>query len=293
MPTKMTLFFNQFASGFSETYYHPTDDAGQLAQDIPNSLYQKACSFRSISVILKAARFSRVSNDPNTLPTKQSFLIRPYPTAQGTRGTEEEPGADVVSTTAVYALHASNAAKRRVWVRGLWDGDVKRDIFGNDIQTAGLDSDTDKYFSALKGFGFTIRWLVRPPTDGLVWLQVAQVNHLLTTQADRCHFVNSNAAPQYEAGDWLSFNGIPASLPGFPRSTQIISVTTVDGVRNYAIAYRLPGGVTVIPKSLKSTMLKYTASTIFTKIFERFGEHKTGRPFGSLRGRSRAVAVSR
>jgi hypothetical protein len=286
MPTKMTLFFNQYQSGFSETYYHSVDDPATLAQTVNNPFYQSAAQFRHNSVILKAARFSRVGG------VRSSYLIRPSPTAQGGRIYPLDPGPDVVSTTAVFLLSAANGIRRRVWVRGLADNDVHRDDFGNDILSPIMRQQTEAYFALLKTLGFQIRNVDRPPAAGLTWRQVSTVNHLFQTEPGRCDFVLKQELPAYTAGMQISFMGIPASLPHFPRTATIINATTRDGVNNYTIAYALPGGVSVAPKNMKVTSLSYSQASIYTSVFERFGEHKTGRPFGSLRGRSRAVSRS-
>jgi len=286
MPSKMTLFFNQYQSGWSETYYHSQDDPAALAQTINNPFYQAASQFRHNSVILRAARFSRVGG------VRASFLIRPSPTAQGARIYPLDPGPDVVSTTAVFLLSAANGIRRRVWIRGLADNDVHRDDFGNDILSPIMRQQTESYFALLKTLGFQIRNVNRPPTGGMVWRQVSTVNHLFQTQPDRCDFVLKQELPALVSGDLISFTGIPTNLPRFPRSSMIIAATTRDGVNNYTINYSLPGGVSVAPKNLKVTSLSYSQANIYTSVFERFGEHKTGRPFGSLRGRSRAVSRS-
>lgn len=287
MPSKMTLFFNQYNAGFSETYYHSQDDPGLLAADTPNSLYQAATNFRHTSVLMKAVRFSRVGG------ARGSYLIRPSPKAQGQQTTPIDTGPDVVSTTAVYLLSTSSGIRRRVWVRGLADLDVKRDAFGNDLQSASLQNATQAYFGQLKSLGFQVRSVNRPPTAGLTWRNVVSVQHILTTDPNRATFFLQVEAPALNVGDQVSFNGISSSLPHFPRSTTILAKQVVDGITNYTIAYQLPGGVSVSPKALKLTSLTYSQATLYTAAFERFGEHKTGRPFGSLRGRSRAVSLSR
>jgi hypothetical protein len=285
MATKMVLFYNQFNAGFSETFYSPNDEPISVATSVSNAFLQKAVKFRAISVFLKAIRFSRTDGE------RRSFLQRPYPKAQGTRFETAEVGADIVSTSAVYALQSAAGKHRRIWLRGLADADVRRDEFGNDIPSATLQKDVDAYFKGVFALGFAIKFVKRPPTDGLTWRKVGAVQRIGVTNPNRSTFFTLPDAPLLTVGTVVSFRGIPSTLPRFPRKAEILAVDTIDGVTNYTIAYQLPGGVSVGPKNLQFTAYTPAYSVMDDYAFERFGEHKTGRPFGSLRGRSRAVAV--
>jgi len=287
MPCKMTIFFNMFGGGFSETFYHPNDDPFNLAGVTPNSLYQLAAKFRYVGCIIKAVRFSRVGGQ------RRSILVRPYPKAQGTRFSALDPGPDPISTTAVYNLYSTGQAKRNIWCRGLADLDIKRDAFGNDEESATLQQMRNEYFQALFTAGFRIQFLQRPPDAGLVWRKIAQINHSVSVDPNRASFIPSVAAPALAVGDVLSVTGVPSNLPHFPRKFEIISITAVDGVNNYTFAYQLPGGVSVGPKNMRVTPYVVTYENISQWNFVRFGEHKTGRPFGSLRGRARAAVSLR
>lgn len=287
MPTKMTIFFNQYNAGFSETFYHLEEDPNALMALVPNSLYQAAAKFRHTSVILKAVRFSKIGG------ARQSVLHRPYPKAQGTRYTVAEPGPDPVSTTAVYMLASTTGAKRRIWCRGLADIDVGRDAFGNDIESTTLFGLRNLYFQELFDKLFQIQYLKRPPTDGLIWEKIQSVGENVTSNPNRAYIRRAAPLPAWNRGDIISFNGISSDLPRFPRQTEIISRITVGAIDYYEIAYQLPGGIAVFPRNLRGTAKTTGFSRISLWNFERFGEHKTGRPFGSLRGRSRGVSLTR
>lgn len=285
----MTLFFNQYAAGFSETFYHPSMDPTTLQVTIPNSLYKAAAAFRHVSVILKAVRFSRVE------APKASVLWLPSPRAQGTRYSDEEPGPDAVSTTAVYVLSTQTNQRRRIWCRGLADVDVTRDAFGNDIESASLIKMRNNYFLALNEAGFCIRYGDRPPAGGLTWKNVTKVYLKANpvSPSTRCTIQVVEAAAGFAVGDIVQFDGVPGTLPRFPRTNRIEAVNAGAGVTDYQIAYSLPGGVTVDTGKLRVTRAQSSNALITRWSFERFGEHKTGRPFGSLRGRSRGVSLSR
>jgi|KBSMisStandDraft_5_1062788.scaffolds.fasta_scaffold26541_7 hypothetical protein len=283
MPTKMVLYYNQLNAGFSETYYHASNDPVTLANNFTSAFYQKMVKFRSTDTILEAARFSA------TTPPRKSFLIRPYPKPQGTSGATGDVGPDVVSTTAVFALQATDGSTRRIFMRGLADQDVKRDTFGNDTPTANLISGTNAMFLELFKQGFSIRVSNRPPNAGLTWQNIVLVGHTDATNSNSSYFVLDNQVIRFAKNDVVQFNGIPADLPRFPRKAVITGVVLDGGVEKYYVDYSLPGGVQVATGKMKVTMSTYSLATISLWQFERFSEHKTGRPFGSLRGRARVA----
>lgn len=283
MPTKMTLYFNQLASGFSETFYHPSNTPSTLAASLSNAFYQTAVKFRSTDTILKGVRFS------STLPPRASVLVRPYPIAQGTSGAAADPGPEVVSTTAVFLLQSISGGERRLYMRGLADSDVKRDIFGNDTPSAALVAGTNNYFGALYAAGFCVRVSQRPPNAGLLWSDVINVTSDLTDLAGSTSFQVSIQNQTFNSGDVLQFNKVPETLPRWPRKAIVTRVDSNVGNPKYYVAYGIPGGVTLQFPKMLVTKTSYDYRTISLWYFERFSEHKTGRPFGSLRGRARAV----
>lgn len=283
MPCKLVLYFNQFASGFSETYYHPSTNPITLADSLSNAFYQAAAAPRSVDTILVAARFS------DTLPPRASTLVRPYPVAQGTRSGTLDVGPDVVSTDAVWLLTSSLGATRRLFMRGLADQDVRRDIFGNDLPSATLRTLTYAWLQALFAAGFSIRTSQRPPNAGLVWSPVIRVARDPESSARSSYFISTSATQLFTRGQSVQFNGVPKSLPRFPRKAVITNAVRVDDVWWYFLQYGLPGGVFVDPPTMRVTPSSYAYSVISRWAFERFSEHKTGRPFGSLRGRARGA----
>ena len=263
MPTKVVLYYNQLNAGFSETYYHPSADPVTLANNFAIGFYQKMVNFRSSDTVLEAARFS------STTPPRKSFLIRPYPKPQGTSGATGDVGPDVVSTTAVFALQSTDGATRRIFLRGLADQDVKRDIFGNDTPSAGLRSGTDKMFLELFKQGFCIRVSNRPPNAGLTWQNIVLVGHTDATNSDSSYFVLDNQVVRFAKNDMLQFNGVPGDLPRFPRKAIITGVVLDGGVQKYYFDYGLPGGVQVATSNMKATMSSYSLATISLWQFER------------------------
>jgi hypothetical protein len=282
MPSKMVLYYNLVNAGFSETFYHPNNDPVALSASIPNNFYQAMVNFRATSTFLKAARFS------STLPPRQSYLARAYPVAKGYSQSTADPGPDVASTTAVFVLGGGAGKQRRVFMRGLADVDVKRDIFGNDTPSPALVGGSNQMFQQLALYGFSIRTSDRPPNAGLIWYKIfsVQVN---TDNPDSWSTITNNSAIQtFQVGDRVQFNGVEGDLRHFPHRTQIIGAVLAAGIWNYVIEYPLPGGVRINPKNLQMTKESFSYNAIVTWAFERFSEHRTGRPFGSLVGRKKA-----
>lgn len=284
MTCKITIYYNQLQSGFSETYYHASNDPVTLANSIPNSLYQNAVKWRSVDTLVKAARFSLLGGN------RQSYLVRPYPTAQGAAGAGTDVGPDVVSTDAVFALQSTGGATRRVFVRGLADQDVSRDVFGNDTPSAALIAGTNKFFKQIYDQGFSIRKADKPPNAGLVYRNVLSVK--ASTVGDPSLYSEisyQGVDPAYVVGDVIQFKAVK-HLPHFPRTATIKYVTVIAGTNWYGIAYALPGGSTVFGGGMQSAKITYNTQVIALWTFERFSERKTGRPFGSLRGRARKAS---
>jgi len=283
---KLTIFYNAQNAGFSETFYNDGTDPQQLRTALNNAFFQAAVKFRHVSVMIKGVRISRID------AAGKSLLFQPYPLAQGTRFTASEEGADVVSTTAVYRLTAANGQSRRLWCRGLADSDIVRDAFGNDLESAALRAMRTDYFAKLLSNNMQIRYQAKPPEATLVYRKVANVNFAGLTNPNRSNVILFPQAPELVAGQKVVFIGIPAELPNFPRTATVLEVKTLLGLVNYEISYRLPGGIIIIPRKMQLYNSVFLTTAIQLAAFERFGSHRTGRPFGSLRGRSRAAAPS-
>lgn len=286
MPCKVTFFFNQYQSGWSETYYVTSDDPKTFSDSLTQTFLKNSCAFRSNATFLKAVRTTRLGG------ARFSVLKRPYPQVQGTRGSTSS-GPDVASTDAVIALTASAGAIRRVYMRGFSDDDIFRDAFGNDTISDAISKGVELYVKGMKAYGFAIRYQQRPPNAGLVWQKIEQLEYNDGNKF-RTKFRLFPNEPTHNLGDILTFGGIPSgSLPRWPRQLVIQAITLNGDIRTYEVSYALPGGVSVFPDNMRVTKLQYAYDPIADWDFERYSEHKTGRPFGSLRGRARAVGVRR
>lgn len=287
MPLKVSFFYNQYNSGWSETYYVPGSDAPKTFADTLTNVFQKnSCSFRSVATFLKAIRVTRIGG------TRFSVLVRPYPAVQGTRGSTSS-GPDVASTDAVIALTGTGGAVRRLFLRGFADEDVFRDAYGNDTISETISKGVELFVKGMKSYGFAIRFQQRPDNAGLVWQKVSKVLPW-AGEPTYAEIQTHPNLPLHAVGEDLTFGGIPTDkLPRFPRTAEVLGTLLVDGETSYKVAYAIPGGVSVTPKNMRLTKLLYAYDNINDWDFERYSEHKTGRPFGSLRGRARATGVRR
>jgi len=282
---KLVFFYNQYDAGWSETYYVAGSDPKLFAGTLTKQFLQNSVAFRSASTVLKAVRCTRIE------PPRFAFLLRPYPSPQGQRAFASGEGPDVTSTDAVIQLNGQIGASRRVFMRGLYDADVQRDSFGVDFMGPILSKGINLFVAGLMAYGTTIRYLTRPPGGGLVWqslfnIAASDFNPFWTS------FILDPAIPAHAVGDTLSFTNIPSTrLPGFPRTAKIIRISVDAGILKYSINYALPGGVAPAPRGLRCTTLLPAFDPIIDWQFGRFSEHKTGRPFGSLRGRAKSRSV--
>jgi len=228
---------------------------------------------------------------------KQSILRSFFPRLFGTRGTISggaDEGPDLTQASAVYQVEASGAKTKRVWFRGLADVDVQRSPFGIDRPSAELNKLIQSYTGQLRTLGFGIRRTILPPEGGQVWRKILDVNHQVTIgEPERAAFRLQVELPEFNIGDFLVFNGITSNLPYFPRQTEILGKTVIDGKVNYTIAYRLPGGNQVAPKNLRAAPLVRAIATMTGAGFKKLSDRKTGRPFGLSVGRVKGFPLKR
>jgi len=295
MAVKVTLFYNQVGSGWTETWYHGSSDPKSLISNTLTAFVLKSCiDFRHALTYLIAARATKIGGG------KESFT-RSYGTKyKGLSAGVGEPGPDVVSTDAVLKVDGIQTGVKRMFIRGLNDFDAQRNIDGTDKPSGALTAGLTNYLNAMAGSGFALRILRQPPNVGLAWVPVISVATVagIPTQTDVKTTVDV-AAP-IAVGDYVRFSRVPGdALPGFPGKAVVLEMNP-GGVSGVRISYNMRGSPTVFPPSMQLTALVYdypVISRVDTGFFsilsspltiERFSEHKTGRPFGLLRGRARS-----
>lgn len=285
MPLKINLIYNQHQSGWTETFYAPGSDPVAALNTLTNPFFNKAVAFRAAGTVLYALRASVVGGN------RASFLRIVNVPAPGPDEFDPTPtyaAPDVVSTDAVYSLNGLTGKKRAIALRGLRDGDVIRNTNGNFAPSAALVSLVNAYFLAVFNLGWTIRFEVRPPDGGLSWLRVVSVTKVNLN--DALSILEVPSAPfVITQPTAVTIQGVPKDdLPGLPRNA--VAVVTSAGPDQVVIQYRYRGHAAITyPIRMRLTPTVYGYEPIVNWVFVRFSERKTGKPFGSLRGRARVA----
>jgi len=284
MPIKVIFYYNQYRQGFSETYYHSSGDPVAFVKALPATFLNSMTSFRSPTTQLWAIRGSLT-----TTPRKSYLRIIRGKYAGAVLGAAADL-PDVVSTDAVCRLSSQGGATRRVFLRGLRDEWVTRDAFGNDQLNAPMQQALNNYITQIKEQGFSIRKSQVPPDGGLIWWQAT----LLAPHAGNALWTDITIPvnPGVVVNQQVRFVGInKRDLPYWPR---VATVVSQEGGPPWkmTIPYRL-NWTTYGPINMRVTLATPALEAIETLEFERYSERRSGRPFGSLRGRSRGVSTLR
>jgi hypothetical protein len=294
MPCKVVVFYNQAERGWSETFYIPDSvPPVTLNSTAWVSFLTAAIGLRAAPCVIKAVRITPIG----VATVSQLYVTSSQYYSGGTNGLGSGLLPDPSSTDAVFQLYNfALTTKRRIFVRGLPDAWVIRDAQGNDLQAGTFITAYNKFFSGMTGLGGEIRRTLPPG---------APPNQLISVQQVNAHVTNPNwstltlaAASTYNlaTNPIILSRGVPFDdLPGFPRRATVVALSDANPF-TVTIAYRFRNTQAVHPKNMRIQQTAYAyefikpaTSTTGGWIFERFSEHKTGRPFGSLRGRSRAL----
>jgi hypothetical protein len=283
---KLVFFYNQGASGFSETYYVPGSDPKAAVQTIDYATAVNLSFWRHPNCYLWAVRGSTV------VPPKSSYLQIWSTYFKGTGSTTAfDTWPDVQSTDCVVRLSSTNNHSRRVYFRGLRDMDVMTSPIGVAQPSAWLANGISNAAASMQAKSFQIRFTQLPPDAGLLWHGVVSVQPSLLTNYMASATVGAGEIGAFNKGDLVIFQGADHRvLMRFPRVARIVQIDTVGG--KFDFAYAIPGGQMTITPKLRVTKLVYAYDNISGHVIERFSEHKTGRFFGQLRGKSKGVKLS-
>ena len=291
MASKIVLFYNQGQTGWTETYYSNYT----VAQIDPYTAGWK--KFLTARVALFGGPTSiygmRVSTEGNA---REAYfwpffnIWAPYaPTAGAVTNTPT-----VVSVDAQLSLFDPTTKKRNLWIRGLAASLVTRDLQGFMIYNPTLQKLIQNLVSAMQDstVNLQIRSLVAPPAAGLFYMQAIK----LQQNAANAHWTDilTNIAPNFVIANQpqARFLGVPHDdLPGFPRQALVVAQSAIAPF-TVTIPYRFRALAPVTPPKMTLTQLAFLYTPISFQQFERFSDHKTGRPFGTLRGRARALVTA-
>lgn len=279
MTLKLNFFYNQGRQGWSETYYHPSTNPQAVTAGFKPTFLRSLVSFRAQGTSLYAVR-ARDVNSPF-----KSFTQLIDGGYKGNTIPTGDVGPDVVSTTCVVKLSSDVGTKRRLFLRGMNDAYVLRDVAGNDTFLGVFRTAVVKMLSQLRGEGLLIRSQVVPPEGALAYVRVSLLSPVEAGTQTRLSYTPVFGF-QPAVGMRIILRGFSSrDLPHFPRVAIVTAFEDVLPVSNLSIKYKLPGGVSVGPENMKMGNLLYAYQPITEYSFERFSSHKTGRPFGQLAGR--------
>jgi hypothetical protein len=283
---KIVLFYNQLQEGWTETYY---DNTNNSPLTVARAIYNAGSlinfvQYRHYTTELWGIRVTQIGGSRTNFSINTAGQL-----LTGDRipvgNADETP--DVTSTSWVLKLGTSPQTQtRHIWLRGLNDVDTLRDDDGEPNPSTYLQNGWARQLLAIQTFGWNLQYEIRPPNGGLVWNYVTSV----ASAGPNTSTVFLSAAPNLNlvANPQVVFQGIPRDdLPGFPRQPTVISQSNVAPF-NIVITYRYRASVTpYIPAKLKFCPAVYGYFPISNFYQVEFEERKTGRPFGTPRGRAR------
>jgi hypothetical protein len=162
---KVIFTYTQTDLGFSEVYYREADDlatAAVFSEDFLIAMIRP----RSALTVLRKARVSSVDNNRNSVVVNIN------------RATLLSTGSsDVCSTAAVVTLNSpQTGARRQLWMRGLPDDSVKRDLrTGVDDPQPQFLLYLGNYLQLLSFYQYRIRSLKKLGTAPLVYTPIKSI----------------------------------------------------------------------------------------------------------------------
>lgn len=285
---RVNFFYNQHINGFSETYFAPGDDPYTFVGNLTDPQLFAFIAWRSNATSIYAVRATQIGG--NRISTTR--LIR-----GGFRGSplnSTTPSLpDVVSTDAVYRLFGVARKMRRVFFRGLRDDYVVRDGFGNDQPPAALSAGVNSCFMAMKDLGLSVQYQQRPPAGGLAMYPVTEFSADVVGVSRVQLKTTAAAVVAIQPGDRIVINNGPSKqgVQKLPRIATVSFASTIGATSMIQVIVPNISSLPVFPINMRIWKLVYAWDPINALAFERFSEHKTGRPIGLLRGRRTAVAV--
>lgn len=283
------MFFTQGKRGWTETWYADGNDPPTVLNSALKRICLRAVEFRAPLTTIDAIRFSVIGFPRNFVRT---FPLQGVVSARTvTTGGEPDP----VTTDAYYQVEGVTLVKRQLLLRGLLDSDVVRTSAGADIPSPALVQGVDNYLTTIYNAGWMIRQN-QTPANSVAFTAVPIVSIL--------PFGGSGGKVQVFTASSLALQQTPLigmrvvgtsfknDLPGFPTTTLIQSNGTTPSPY-VIIQYRMRQTTEYFPSNALCYPLAYYYRAVTDWRFIRFGERKTGRPFGVPRGRSKVVVSRR
>jgi hypothetical protein len=292
MSLKVTMFYNMEDDGWTETWYAPGTDPFNFAINLPGALFTAATYFRAANVDLFALRATLIDS-----ATRKSYtlpLAGRYPSPASASSSSGQP--DNPTTDALYNIYDGLGNRKKTYFRGLLDAQVQWTTAKLSIRDAVLLKNIGNYITLLFNNNFQMREAQRPPAGGLAWWTVSSVSPATAFGLGQYTFVQTTTPTGFVLTNPLPvvFQKVNKNqLPGFPTNTNVIAVVNTGPPYGIIIPYSYRNTVAYFPnKNMRFALAQYTYTQMFTGQFLRFTTHKTGRCFGTPRGRARSVVRS-
>lgn len=286
MPLKVVLFYNQSNRGWTETFFAPQDNPPGHVEGIWTRIVKAAIRFRHPLTSLYGIRFSMLSGAKKSIFFPLSTKYKP-----DTGFNQSTP--DLVGADGVWQLRGQDYSKRAISLRGLYENAVERLQDGTDKPSAELIKAVDLYLDTLAENSMAIRVASTPNNSALISYDPERADFDPLNLAWVRIWYKTLGGPGFAVGDAVRFSSkFKFFMPGFPSVAKVRSITVDPPYTKYSFDYTYrPSGSTNLV-NCHTILAQYQYKTITDWDFQRLSTRDTGRPFGSLRGRSR-TAVAR
>jgi hypothetical protein len=291
MSLKVVFFYNNGPDGWTETYYANSNDPFNFLTNVPPNIWSLSTAFRAANVDLFAVRATLLGGGARKSYTLALAGKFPSPaSAQSSSGLPDAPQVD-----ALFNIVDGAGNHKKTFFRGLIDAQVGYIASGQSIQNAALIKAIQTFISAMGNYQFQLRYQNRPPNSGLTWFTVQSVSPATALGFPQFSFCSTPTAPGIATPQPFPviFQNVNRnSLPGFPLNTNCIGQSNVSPF-GIVIPYLYRNTAAFFPnKNMRFCQQSYSYNAMFLGIFQRFTVHKTGRNFGTPRGRARVVVHS-
>jgi hypothetical protein len=290
MPCKVVYFFNMANAGWTETYYSNQSFASiNLNSGAYLTFLQNRFNCLAAPAVIFGARVSSLQSP------KQTYVYRWGSTYQAGLGNPAGGFAnpDIKAADILLRMYGTTGYARFLWLRGIPDNYIQFDQFGSFTVPAAANKNIVSLMNSLSQTGYGIRHTQTASALGVTPLAVQSVGvSVLNANWSSLAFAGAYN-PGVGGATIARFTGVPRDdLPGFPKQVTPISFTNAAPF-TMTIPYRLRAQGTVAPNKMAVIPYGFVIDGFPPSQFDweywDFTEHKTGRPFGSARGRSRAA----
>jgi hypothetical protein len=265
--------------GFSEVFYRTASDIAG-ASNLPIRLLAALTSTKAVPTILRKCRVSDTLNSRSTALISLNLSGTAYPVSA-----LESP--EPTGVAAVVNLNSlTTGATRRLWLRGLADVDVGRNVVsGADQPSANLITNINNLISQLNINGFTVRSLVPLGAPPQVNQPITVVGGVIGSGMATITFAGVNPVTPNQR--LLITRMSPKLFPGLNGYWNAVT----GGANQFTIRYNLDQAPPAVVPTGQWRPVSYNYGLInpATSAFDHFGTRTTGAGFTPGRGRKRGI----